>query len=81
VEFEKWHALGNAYLLVEGGALTAERVRRLCDVRVGIGADGVVEVTGVEGARIRLEVTARNQRGEEVLKSAVAEGRIPAEEP
>jgi len=56
VEFEKWHALGNAYLLVEGGALTAERVRRLCDVRVGIGADGVVEVTGVEGARAAIRI-------------------------
>ena len=33
MRFEKWHALGNAYLLVEqggAGTMTAERVRRLC---------------------------------------------------
>lgn len=46
MRFEKWHALGNAYLLVEraGAALDAERVRRLCEARTGIGADGVLEV-------------------------------------
>jgi 3-hydroxybutyryl-CoA dehydratase len=31
---------------------------------------------GIEGRTVRLEVTARNQRGEEVLKGALAEGRI-----
>ena len=54
MRFEKWHALGNAYLLVErpaGGDLTAERVQHLCDVRVGIGADGVLEVTSREQTR------------------------------
>jgi diaminopimelate epimerase len=56
MEFEKWHALGNAYLLVTGNELTPERVRRLCNVRVGIGADGVVEVTGVEGARAAIRI-------------------------
>ncbi len=30
----------------------------------------------VEGRRLRLEVSATNQRGEEVLKGAVAEGRV-----
>jgi diaminopimelate epimerase len=56
MEFEKWHALGNAYLLVEGATLSGERVRRLCDVRIGIGADGVVEITGVEGARATIRI-------------------------
>ena len=45
MRFEKWHALGNAYLLIErtaDSALTATRVGRLCDVRLGIGADGVL---------------------------------------
>ena len=49
MRFEKWHALGNAYLLVEqpdAGAMTPERVRRLCDGDTGIGSDGVLEVTG-----------------------------------
>ena len=32
--------------------------------------------TGIDGPRVRLEISARNQRGEDVLKAAVAEGRI-----
>jgi acyl dehydratase len=32
--------------------------------------------TAVEGGAIRIEIAARNQAGEEVLKGAVAEGRI-----
>ena len=47
MRFEKWHALGNAYVLVvqpDSGALTADRVRRLCDPSTGIGSDGVLEV-------------------------------------
>lgn len=45
--FEKWHALGNAYVLVaqpDAGNLTPDRVRRLCDPSTGIGSDGVVEI-------------------------------------
>lgn len=54
MRFEKWHALGNAYLLVEqpdAGDLESGRVRRLCDVDTGIGSDGIVEVTAREAAR------------------------------
>jgi diaminopimelate epimerase len=54
MRFSKWHALGNAYLLVEradaAGALVPDEVRRLCDPRYGIGSDGVLEVTDVRGA-------------------------------
>jgi diaminopimelate epimerase len=46
VNFEKWQALGNDYLIVEGEALpfplTRARVRRLCDPHSGAGADGVL---------------------------------------
>src|SRR4051794_31951405 len=46
VGFEKWQALGNDYVIVEERslpwALTAERVRRLCDRHIGVGADGVL---------------------------------------
>ena len=51
MRFEKWHALGNAYLLVEqpdAGEITAARARSLCDVRTGIGSDGVLEVVARE---------------------------------
>ncbi len=46
MSFEKWQALGNDYLIVEREALPFEltpgRIRRLCDVHVGVGSDGVL---------------------------------------
>jgi diaminopimelate epimerase len=49
VRFEKWQALGNDYLIVERDtlpfALTAERVRALCDPHFGPGGDGVLELS------------------------------------
>lgn len=54
MRFEKWHALGNAYLVVEqpdAGTLDPTRVRRLCDVDTGIGSDGLLEVTGRDAGR------------------------------
>jgi diaminopimelate epimerase len=59
MRFEKWHALGNAYVLVvqpDAGALTADRVRRLCDRDTGIGSDGVIEVLAHEGARAEIAI-------------------------
>ena len=53
MQFSKWHALGNSYLVVEqpeAGPLTAPRVRRLCSITTGIGSDGVLEITRQEGA-------------------------------
>lgn len=47
MRFSKWHALGNTYLLVEE-RVDAELVRQLCDVRYGIGSDGVLEVDGTD---------------------------------
>jgi diaminopimelate epimerase len=46
VYFEKWHALGNDYLIVESSALpfelTAARVRLLCAAHTGVFSDGVL---------------------------------------
>jgi diaminopimelate epimerase len=46
VDFEKWHALGNDYLIVETKALpfelTAERVRRICAAHTGVSSDGIL---------------------------------------
>jgi diaminopimelate epimerase len=46
VKFEKWNALGNDYVIVEARALPFEltpgRVRALCALHSGIGADGVL---------------------------------------
>lgn len=62
MEFEKWQALGNDYVIVEGARLpwrlTAERVRRLCDRHTGIGADGilVLDEPGQPGFVARLTI-------------------------
>jgi diaminopimelate epimerase len=60
VRFSKWHALGNSYLLVERGdlgqPLDSERARRLCDVRYGIGSDGVLEVVAADGAQAEIAI-------------------------
>ena len=64
MRFEKWHALGNAYLLLvqpDAGALTPDRVRRLCDTGTGIGSDGVLEVVSHE--RMRAEIAIWNPDG------------------
>ena len=49
MRFEKWQALGNDYVIVEAAdlpwPLTADRVRRLCDRHLGIGADGILELS------------------------------------
>lgn len=46
MEFEKWQALGNDYVIVEAAALpfalTAARVRALCAAHTGLGADGIL---------------------------------------
>ncbi|MCW2957315.1 MAG: dapF [Solirubrobacterales bacterium] len=49
MRFEKWQALGNDYLIVERERLPLEltpaRVARLCHRHLGIGADGVLELS------------------------------------
>jgi diaminopimelate epimerase len=54
MQFSKWHALGNTYLIVERAALGApldpDLARRLCDPHTGVGADGVLEIESVEGS-------------------------------
>jgi diaminopimelate epimerase len=62
VQFEKWQALGNDYIIVEAAklpfALTAGVVRRMCDPHLGIGADGVLELSAPDEpgfvARLRI---------------------------
>ena len=55
MRFWKWHALGNSYLVVEDG-MAPELARRLCDVRYGIGSDGVVEVVAANGAQAEIVI-------------------------
>lgn len=62
MRFEKWQALGNDYLIVERDALpvalTAPVIRRLCDPHLGIGGDGVLELSppDEEGFVARLRI-------------------------
>jgi diaminopimelate epimerase len=46
VEFEKWHALGNDYLIVEQDALpfelTPARIRKICAGHTGVFSDGIL---------------------------------------
>ncbi len=52
LQFEKWEGTGNDFVLVDGrqaGALpstwTSGQIQRICDRRLGVGSDGVVEVS------------------------------------
>jgi diaminopimelate epimerase len=46
VEFEKWHALGNDYIIVERDALpfelTPARIRAICASHTGVSSDGIL---------------------------------------
>ena len=60
--FEKWHALGNDYLIVEADVLpfvlTAARVRAICAPHTGVFADGVLLLSAADEpghvARLRI---------------------------
>ncbi|MGZ4231950.1 MAG: diaminopimelate epimerase [Solirubrobacteraceae bacterium] len=62
MEFEKWQALGNDYLIVEAQALefelTPERIRAICAPHTGVFADGILLLSPAEEpgyvARLRI---------------------------
>ncbi|HZE05070.1 MAG TPA: diaminopimelate epimerase [Solirubrobacteraceae bacterium] len=62
MDFEKWHALGNDYLIVEHDALpfalTEARIRKLCAPHTGVFADGILLLAPSEApgyvARLRI---------------------------
>src|SRR4051794_8809620 len=62
MRFQKWQALGNDYIIVERDglpfALTPARVQRLCDHHLGLGGDGVLELSppGAPGFVARLRI-------------------------
>jgi diaminopimelate epimerase len=69
MRFEKWQALGNDYLIVEEEnlpwALTAGRVRRLCDPHFGIGSDGVLLLSRSDDPAYVAELRIFNPDGSE----------------
>ncbi len=60
MKLSKWQALGNDYLLVEQveltQPLTPDRVRQLCDYHYGVGSDGLLEITSVDGTRAEIRI-------------------------
>ena len=60
MKLSKWQALGNDYLLVEQAELTQpltpDRVRQLCDYHYGVGSDGLLEITSVDGTRAEVRI-------------------------
>src|SRR3954453_19813397 len=67
MRFEKWHGIGNAYLVMEHGDLPmearAERVRRICHPDLGAGGDGILLIG--EGDAGRWNVRIFNPDGSE----------------
>jgi diaminopimelate epimerase len=62
VEFEKWQALGNDYVIVEAAQLpfelTRARIQAICAAHTGVAADGILLLSEPEGdgyvARLRI---------------------------
>ena len=56
MRFEKWHGIGNAYLVLEqtdaAVELTPARVERICHPDLGAGSDGILLIE--DGLRVRV---------------------------
>jgi len=67
VDFEKWQALGNDYLIVESAALgfelTPARIRKLCAPHTGVGADGILLLSEPEEPRFLARLRIFNPDG------------------
>ncbi len=72
MQFAKYHALGNDYLVVEAAAiapyLTPAAIRRLCDRHLGIGSDGIL-VSASHTGTARFGLRIFNPDGGEAEKS------------
>jgi diaminopimelate epimerase len=61
MDFVKMEGLGNDFIVVDGPFdPDPERIRRWCDRRFGVGADGVLEVAPVDRRRIRMRYWNRD---------------------
>jgi diaminopimelate epimerase len=69
VNFEKWQALGNDYLIVEAEQLPWElngaRIEWLCDPHFGVGADGILLLARSEDPEFVAELRIFNPDGSE----------------
>ncbi|HZJ47845.1 MAG TPA: diaminopimelate epimerase, partial [Acidimicrobiia bacterium] len=56
MRFTKMEGLGNDFVVLRGPrVVTAEDVRKLCDRRRGVGADGVLVVSPIDSKRVRMQ--------------------------
>ena len=69
MQFEKWQALGNDYLILEADRLpwelNAKRVEWLCDPHFGVGADGVLLLARSEDPEFVADLRIFNPDGSE----------------
>jgi diaminopimelate epimerase len=69
VNFEKWHALGNDYVIFEDGALAFEltpaRIERICAPHTGVSADGILLVSHTEEPGFLAQLRIFNPDGSE----------------
>jgi diaminopimelate epimerase len=69
MRFEKWQALGNDYVILEGEGLpwdlTPSRVQRICDPHFGLGSDGVLLLSRSEDPELVAELRIFNPDGSE----------------
>jgi diaminopimelate epimerase len=69
VNFQKWQALGNDYLIIEAGdlpfELTPARVARICESHTGVGADGIVLLAHSRSEHLVAELRIFNPDGSE----------------
>lgn len=66
LSFEKYHGLGNDFLVVEVdsvGQFSIERAMRLCDRHFGVGGDGVLLISPAPRAQVRARMTVINADG------------------
>ncbi|HLI60222.1 MAG TPA: diaminopimelate epimerase [Solirubrobacteraceae bacterium] len=73
MEFEKWHALGNDYLIVEQDALpfalTPARIRKICAAHTGVFSDGILLLSAPDEPGYVARLTVFNPDGSEAEMS------------
>jgi diaminopimelate epimerase len=69
VEFEKWHALGNDYVIVEGSTLefelTPARIEAICAAHTGVCSDGILLLSKPDRAGLVARLQIFNPDGSE----------------
>ncbi len=69
MEFEKWHALGNDYVIIEAAnlpfTLSEPRIQAICAPHTGVGADGILLLSEADDPRFVARLRIFNPDGSE----------------